>query len=64
MHNVTPHGTTGVAPTQLMFNRVIRDKVPCISDINETFTDSGERDRDCLRKMQIIGEELKKSIYR
>ncbi|XP_054745936.1 uncharacterized protein K02A2.6-like [Anastrepha obliqua] len=25
MYNVTPHGTTGTPPTELMFNRVIRD---------------------------------------
>ncbi|KAH8393126.1 hypothetical protein KR215_002951 [Drosophila sulfurigaster] len=52
MHNVTPHGTTGVAPTQLMFNRVVRDKVPCIDDIDEQFTDSAERDRDCILKQK------------
>nr|XP_043068709.1 uncharacterized protein K02A2.6-like [Drosophila bipectinata] len=60
MHNVTPHGTTGVAPTQLMFNRVIRDKVPCIGDIDEKVSDSAERDRDCMLKEKGKEEADKK----
>ncbi|KAH8261820.1 hypothetical protein KR026_005461 [Drosophila bipectinata] len=60
MHNVTPHGTTGVAPTQLMFNRVIRDKVPCIGDIDEEVSDSAERDRDCMLKEKGKEEADKK----
>jgi len=32
------------APTKLMFNRVIRDKIPGIGDICENTLDSGERD--------------------
>ncbi|XP_043063219.1 uncharacterized protein K02A2.6-like [Drosophila yakuba] len=50
MHNVTPHGTTGIAPTQLMFNRIIRDKLPGIEELNEQFTDFAERDRDIIQK--------------
>lgn len=33
MHNVTPHGTTGTPPSELLFNRVIRDKTQSIQDI-------------------------------
>nr|DAA65000.1 TPA_exp: gag-pol protein [Drosophila ananassae] len=50
MYNVTPHGTTGVAPTKLMFNRVIRDKIPGIEEIEEQYLDSAEMDRDLVEK--------------
>lgn len=50
MYNVTPHSTTGVAPTQLMFNRIIRDKIPGIQDMKEATVDSAEKDQDCLLK--------------
>ncbi|KAK9701343.1 Reverse transcriptase (RNA-dependent DNA polymerase) [Popillia japonica] len=33
MYNVTPHGTTGKSPSELLINRRIRDKIPCIEDI-------------------------------
>lgn len=35
MYNVTPHGTTGVSPSELMFNRTIRDKLPTVQDVIE-----------------------------
>lgn len=43
MHNATPHGTTGKASTQLMFNKIIRDKIQGIEELNEQFTDCGKR---------------------
>ncbi|XP_044574131.1 uncharacterized protein K02A2.6-like [Drosophila ananassae] len=50
MYNVTPHGTTGAPPTELMFNRIIRDKIPGIQDLVGEFADSAEKDRDCVNK--------------
>ncbi|XP_039150808.1 uncharacterized protein K02A2.6-like isoform X3 [Drosophila simulans] len=50
MYNVTPHGTTGSAPTKLMFSRVIRDKIPGVGDIYEKTLDSEERDKDIIGK--------------
>ncbi|XP_037731597.1 uncharacterized protein LOC119562473 [Drosophila subpulchrella] len=50
MYNVTPHSTTGAAPTQLMYNRTIRDKIPGIEDISDQDVDSEERDRDMCQK--------------
>ncbi|XP_053968583.1 uncharacterized protein K02A2.6-like [Anastrepha ludens] len=50
MYNVTPHGTTGTPPTELMFNRVIRDKIPGIQDITEGKLDSAARDLDVINK--------------
>nr|DAA65004.1 TPA_exp: gag-pol protein [Drosophila sechellia] len=50
MHNVTPHGTTGTAPSELMFNRLIRDKIPNIQDVVGVFTDSAEKDNDQIQK--------------
>ncbi|XP_043659792.1 uncharacterized protein K02A2.6-like [Drosophila teissieri] len=56
MYNVTPHGTTGTAPTELMFNRVIRDKIPGVQDLVGEFSDSAEKDRDCIVKQK--GKEV------
>jgi len=50
MYNVTPHSTTGAAPTQLMYNRTIRDKIPGIEDILDQDVDSEERDKDMCQK--------------
>lgn len=48
MYNVTPHSTTGTAPTELMYNRVIRDKIPGIHDITDDMLDSAARDLDIM----------------
>ncbi|XP_053968463.1 uncharacterized protein K02A2.6-like [Anastrepha ludens] len=45
-----PHGTTGTPPTELMFNRVIRDKIPGIQDITEVKLDPAARDLDIINK--------------
>lgn len=54
LYNSTPHSTTGVAPSALMFGRVLRDKLPSIlnagrGDIEEVL------DRD--REKKIVGAE-------
>ncbi|XP_044248762.1 uncharacterized protein [Drosophila takahashii] len=50
MYNVTPHGTTGAPPTELMFNRVIRDKIPGVQDLVGEMADSEEKDKDLREK--------------
>ena len=52
MYNVTPHGTTGAAPSELMFNRVIRDKIPTIDDVTNEMWDSAARDMDIINKQK------------
>ncbi|XP_050337769.1 uncharacterized protein K02A2.6-like [Bactrocera neohumeralis] len=52
MYNVTPHGTTGSAPTELMFNRTIRDKIPGMQDISDDILDSAARDLDMINKQK------------
>lgn len=52
MYNVTPHGTTGKSPSQLLFNREIRDKIPSISDLINQEGDLEARDNDLLRKQK------------
>lgn len=51
MHNSTPHSTTGVAPSILMFGRQLKDKLPGLllkgSNILEEI-----HERDFLRKMK------------
>lgn len=63
MHNLTLHGTTGIAPTQLMFNRIIRDKIPGIDELNKQFTDPACKKKKG-RKQQIKRDELRRSILR
>ncbi|XP_053954964.1 uncharacterized protein K02A2.6-like [Anastrepha ludens] len=50
MYNVTPHGTTGTSPSELLFNRVIRDKIPGIQDLTGDMLDSAARDLDMINK--------------
>lgn len=50
MYNVTPHGTTGKSPTELLFNRRIRDKIPDINDIRGEDGDQEAHDTDLVNK--------------
>ncbi|KMQ89050.1 hypothetical protein RF55_11359 [Lasius niger] len=52
MYNVTPHGTTGKTPSELLFGRNIRDKIPSIRDLIEEERDEEAADNDILHKHQ------------
>lgn len=46
MHNSTPHSTTGVAPSSLMFGRILRDKLPGLMEKkSDTLEEIHDRDR-------------------
>lgn len=47
MYYSTPHSTTGKTPSELMFGRNIRTKLPCLSDVSSAvMSPSDFRDRD------------------
>lgn len=50
MYNSTPHSTSGVAPSALMFGRVLRDKLPCVQASVGRLTEE-IRDQDWERKL-------------
>lgn len=50
MYNSTPHSVTGVAPSALMFGRVLRDKIPSIHNTNKSWIE-GTKDHDWERKI-------------
>lgn len=50
MYNTTPHGTTGKSPTQLLMNRNIRDKIPCIAELVSETADEEAQDMDIINK--------------
>lgn len=52
MYNVTPHGTTGKSPSQLLFGRNIRDKIPSIDDLITTNIDEEAKDKDVINKQK------------
>ena len=52
MYNTTPHGTTGKSPSELLFGRNIRDKLPSISDLFEECNDEGAKDMDIINKQK------------
>lgn len=54
MYNSTPHSTTGVAPSALMFGRVLRDKLP---EIPKHATPVIEEIRDKDRETKSRGAE-------
>lgn len=51
MHNSTPHSTTGVAPSTLMFGRVLKDKLPGLMTKGCKILEE-VHDRDADRKMR------------
>ncbi|XP_062539057.1 uncharacterized protein K02A2.6-like [Armigeres subalbatus] len=50
MYNSTPHSTTAVAPSALMFGRVLRDKLPSVNISNNILAEE-IRDRDWKKKL-------------
>ena len=51
MYNSTPHSTTGVAPSALMFGRVLRDKLPALPNVGMKVGE-GVQDRDLEKKFK------------
>lgn len=51
MYNSTPHSTTGVAPSALMFGRVLRDKLPSMPSFDNKLIEE-VKDRDLEMKMR------------
>ncbi|XP_046868376.1 uncharacterized protein LOC124460840 [Drosophila willistoni] len=60
-YNTTPHGTAGSTPSELMFNRTIRDKLPDIRDIIEEVVDTSARDNDLINKQKgkLTGDKVR-----
>lgn len=52
MYNSTPHTTTGVAPSFLMFGRILRDKLPSIGNRTATANEESVRDQDWSKKLK------------
>lgn len=50
MYNVTPHGTTGKSPSELLYGRNIRDKIPSIADLCTEHMDEEAYEQDLLNK--------------
>lgn len=59
MYNSTPHSITGIAPSALMFGRVMRDKLPSAHEPTEQLTES-IRDRDWAKKVAAADLENKR----
>ncbi|XP_062557947.1 uncharacterized protein K02A2.6-like [Armigeres subalbatus] len=51
MYNSTPHSTTGVAPSALMFGRVLRDKLPEMRTLGTKLVED-VMDRDSEKKLK------------
>ena len=49
VYRTTPHSSTGVTPSKLLFNREIRSKIPELRELHKT-EDSEARDRDMKLK--------------
>lgn len=60
MYNVTPHGTTGKSPSELVFNRRIRDKIQSINDVTVEEPDEEAKDIDILKKNRGRGKEKRR----
>ena len=69
MHDIF-YNTTGVPPSELLFNRVIKGKLPVINskkivnrDIKKLET-MKKHDKNATENMQIKGETKEKVIYK
>lgn len=49
-YNVTPQATTAKSPSELLFNRRIRDKISCMEDIATDEMDDEVYNRDLVNK--------------
>lgn len=52
MYNSTPHASTGVAPSALMFGRIFRDKLPAFGETTNRLEQEEVRDRDWEKKLK------------
>lgn len=50
MYYTTPHSITGKTPTELLYGRTIRSKIPALDDIETTPASNEVRDRDRVLK--------------
>ncbi|XP_033225910.1 uncharacterized protein K02A2.6-like [Belonocnema kinseyi] len=64
MHNVTPHGTTKMSLSEMMFNRNKRDKILSILDINDGSTEEEARENNILNKQRGKGRWGKRYLKR
>lgn len=51
LYNNTPHSVTGRSPSELLQNRKLRTKLPCVDDLQTIPPSSDLRDRDYERKL-------------
>lgn len=51
LYNNTPHSVTGKAPSELLLNRKLRTKLPCVDDLPTIPPSSDFRDRDLEKKL-------------
>ena len=60
MYNVILHSTTRTPPTKLMFNRVIRDKLPGIQDLTGEYVDKviADKKRDAYESDISVGVKI------
>lgn len=52
MYYTTPHSVTGRTPTEMCYGRMIRSKLPCLSDIEDIPRDDEVFDRDFISKQK------------
>lgn len=50
MYNTTPHGTIGKSPSELMYGRNIRYKIPSLAEVSGENIDEEAQDRDIINK--------------
>ncbi len=49
-YRITPHCTTGVPPSELLFNRTVKGKIPAVTDKNITNRHKEAQDNEKARK--------------
>lgn len=66
MYNSTPHPSTGKSPSELFYGRQFRDKLPFLTDLENSYDDLEIRDRDKEKKEKnkLIEDKKRKAVDR
>ena len=62
MYRNTPHTTTGVCPSQLLFGRKLRTKLPELFDYNVDDLEVRDRDAEHKEKGKIYSDKRRRAI--
>lgn len=62
MYRSSPHSTLLKSPAELMFNRKMRDKLPCLEPVHHQDEELRDLDRENKRKMKEYADDRRRAV--